>query len=475
MKNDAFFDLLQSMEKDQFQRFQKYVRIYIQKGNQALRLFEQYCQLRGSKKNKDKEIDREKVFTAFIEKEGLKAPRKHLLNLVNVINDVLKKFLISERLEEERGTCDLFLSKIYIEKGLGKHWEIHFKKAVKRLKNRPHDIDAHLELSQLYAQRYYYLGKKQNKYDNQNAMDSMLQLDEYFLSLKLKWSTELHSNKNIFGKQHDIRFLSELMKACEKLKGKLSAYQEMYLQALILFRTPTESNYQALKEKLYLQHEHIAKVEVANVLNLLNNYNALLIKGGTDRLEAAYEICQKAIKYSCLDQMNADFLLNAVNLSCDKHDLALAEQFFQALNQNFADRNDAILISNARIRLSKGEYQAVIDMLLPEEGQQFQSPSMSIRTRVLKAQAYYELDEVVQLDNALRSFNDYCKREKNQSLSLDTFKSVKQFILFLRRLNRLELFDEKGYKKLYNELRSSKNIIAKTWLLQKINAAFQFE
>jgi hypothetical protein len=114
-------------------------------------------------------------------------------------------------------------------------------------------------------------------------------------------------------------------------------------------------------------------------------------------------------------------------------------------------------------------------MLLPEDGQQFQSPSMGIRTRVLKVQAYYELDEVGPLVNALRSFNDYCKREKNQSLSLDTFKSVKQFILFLGRLNRLDLFDEKGYKKLHDDLRSSKNIVAKTWLLQKINAAYQFE
>ena len=474
MKNDAFFDLLQSMEKDQFKRFQQYVRIYISKGNQALRLFEQYCQLRGSKKNGGDVVDREKVFEAFIKKEKLKAPRKHLLNLVNVVHDVLKKFLISERLEKEKPICDAVLLNIYHEKGFLNHWDIHFKKAVERLKKRPYDIEAHLELSRLYSQRYYYLGQEQTRYDSQNAMDSMFHLDEYYLSFKLKWSTELYNSKNIFGKQYEIRFLPELMEASEKLQGEFSAYQVMYLQALFLQHAPAESHYQTLKEKLYLQHEHIPKIEVAYLLNLLNNYNAVRIKNGENRLDTAFEICQKTVEFGCIDQMNAEFLLNAINLSCDKNDTATADKFFHALEQKYGSQKDAILISKARIMLSKGEYNGVIKLL--KGGQQFQTPFMGIRTRILKVQAHYELGEIDLLENALRNFEDYCTREsKNPSLNLDTLNGVNRFIALLQNLCRLKPLDKKGYKGLYDDLLNSKNIVAKTWLLQKINAIYKFD
>lgn len=474
MKNDAFFDLLQSMEKDQFKRFQQYVRIYITKGNQALRLFEEYCQLRGSKKDKDEVVDREKIFEAFIKKENFNAPRKLLLNHINVLHKVLKKFLISEQLEKEETICDAVLLNIYHEKGFLNHWEIHFKKAVKRLNKDPHDIEAHLELSRLYSQRYYYLGQEQTKYDSQNAMDSMFHLDEYYLSFKLKWSTELHNSTNIFGKQYEIRFLPELMEASKNLQAEFSAYQIMYLHALFLLHDPAESHYQTLKDKLYLQHKHIPKIEVAYLLNLLNNYNAGQIRSGNDRLDTAFEICQKTIEFGCMDQMNAEFLLNAINLSCDKNANNIAYKFFHVLKQKYESQPDAILISKARIMFSKGEFKAVIKLI--KDGQQFQTPLMGIRTRIIKVQACYESGETGQLENALRNFEDYCNREnKHPSLNLDTLKGVYQFITLLQNLTKLNPSDKIGHKKIYDDLRNSQHIVAKTWLLQKINAIYKFD
>lgn len=468
MKNDPFFDLLQTMDKDQFNRFEKYVRIYINKDHQAIRLFDHYSMLRGSVGKKGALPDREQLLESFIAKEKLEVTRKHLLNLISLIHEVLKNFLVAERLLEESSTYDYLLGKLYLDLGLYQHWDLHFKKSSAQLHKLTPNLDAHLDLSRLFYLRYYSLGLEQNERDDQNALESMWHLDEYYLSHKLKWATELLSREKIIGNEYQIRFLPELIQAMEQsAKGAFSAYQLMYKYALALLLESKEEDYLALKENLYQQWPTLTVDEVANILNLLSNYNAHLIKSGVDRIDEAYEICKKTIEFKCIQQMNANFLLNSINLCTDKDDPQSATLFFELLSQKYADQKEAILISSAKIALSKGEYKKVLELL--PDNQQFPLPSLGIRARLLKVQAIYELDEIELLEGHLRSFKEYCKREKKApSLNAETLAGITQFIQFLGDLIKLAPFDKNGYKKLYSNVLESKKISAKRWLVQKI-------
>lgn len=470
MKNDPFFDLLQTMDKDQFNRFEKYVRIYINKDHQAIRLFDHYCVLRGTVEKKGELLDREKLLDRFTTKEKLEVTRKHLLNLISMIHEVLKKFLASERLAQENSMYDYLLGRIYLDHGLHQHWDAHFKKSSTQLNKLTPNLDAHLDLSRLFYLRYYSLGLEQNERDDKNALESMRHLDEYYLSHKLKWATELLSREKIIGNEYQIRFLPELIQAIEQSpKGAFSAYQLMYKYALALLMESKEEDYLALKETLYQQWPKLSVDEVANILNLLSNYNASQIRSGVDRIDEAYEICKKTIEFKCLQQMNANFLLNSINLCTDKDDPQSATLFFELLGQKYADQKEAILISSAKIALSKGEYQKALDLL--PDNQQFPLPSLGIRARLLKVQAIYELDEIELLEGHLRSFKEYCKREKKApSLNAETLEGVTQFIQFLGDLIKLAPFDKNGHKKLYSNVLDSKKISAKRWLVQKISA-----
>lgn len=473
MKNDVFFDLLQSLDKDQLKRFEKYLRIYINEDHQAIRLVEEYSLLRKIALKKEEALDREKLFDAFITKCDV--TRKHFSNLIGLIHEPLKEFLVLERLKRDNTMYDYLLASIYLENGLIDQWESYFKKAVDRQKEQLNDPEAHLALSRLYYLRYFFLGLEQHEREEQNALESMLHLDEYYISLKLKLATELLSREKIIGTKSDFRFLTELLQALEQQeKDQFSAYQLMYKHALMLLLESEEANYSALKEILYQDWQALPLLEVANILNLLSNYNAKQIRNGIDQYEEAYEICKKTIEFACIHHVNANFLLNGILLSADREDAKSTTQFFDILKQKYPTLEEAISISQAMVAISEKDYHEVL-RLLPDN-QQFPLSSLGIRARVLKVQAHYELDEIELLDGSLHAFENFCNREKkNPSLNQETLDGVSQFIQLLRKLMNLAPMNKADHKNLYDNILNSIKIAAKPWLLRKIRAKYNFE
>jgi outer membrane protein assembly factor BamD (BamD/ComL family) len=115
----------------------------------------------------------------------------------------------------------------------------------------------------------------------------------------------------------------------------------------------------------------------------------------------------------------------------------------------------------ARLFFDKKEYnKAVMQLNLVSFNEKF----LALDTRVLLAQAYYELDETDVLYSLLDSFYAYLRRKKNIAYHQVHYLN---FVSLLKKMIRL-LPQEKKKKEQLLELTNRQKMVEKKWLLNKL-------
>jgi len=154
---------------------------------------------------------------------------------------------------------------------------------------------------------------------------------------------------------------------------------------------------------------------------------------------------------------------NIVTLGLHLQQFAWTKQFINDYKTHIASvfAEDVFHYNLARLFFAKKEYKHVVFEL---NAVRFSEKFLALDTRVLLAQAYYELDEIDVLYSLLDSFYAYLKRKKNIAYHQAHYLN---FVSLLKKMIRL-LPQEKKKKEQLLELINRQKMVEKKWLLDKL-------
>lgn len=127
-------------------------------------------------------------------------------------------------------------------------------------------------------------------------------------------------------------------------------------------------------------------------------------------------------------------------------------------------RENAINFNLARVNIYKKKYDDVITFLTKVN---YDDVWYNLNSRIYLLVSYYELDEYMAMESQLESLLTFLRREKSVQDSVKVLFS--NFAKYLKKIYRAEHKDPKALSRIKSELVDEKNVINKSWLLEKID------
>ena len=411
MKND-FITTFDSLTNGEKAAFGQYIHYFHKKEKTALNVFD-YVAVHKNIEALAANSIHEKM-AAFAESDPEKvasliaAAHKNNLNALSDLKKMLIEFLTVQEIQHNSYDTQLLTLD-----ALRKHklHDLHEKKS-KQLadalkKETSNAIEQKLmRLRLLHADYFDATEDKLKNLQGEKIQALMRELDDLFLTLKLKYSAEIESRRQILQENHPILLLDEVIDLLKKEGEKTthsipSLVKNLYFPLYELITDKSETAYLTLKT-LVTNGTKLIPNDEQDLLMYLLNFTAYRLRQGDTRYYRGYFDLAKIGIEKNLFISNGHFSIhsftNIVNVACRLKEYKWVEQFIhkQALRLNPEDAAVADL-AQARLNFEQGCVQRISNDL--SNALKYKNIHYSIQIRLLIAQANYEDKADVLLQN----------------------------------------------------------------------------
>ncbi len=337
--------------------------------------------------------------------------------------------------------------------------------------------------SDIYFQRYIFeqnlfnltseadkKANSKNKSAKINLKEISDNLDIFFVIEKLRYQCQVLGWKNMYDLDTKINFTSEI-----ETNIKNGIYQsipliELHYLILLTLRHPNNhEHYYKLRDKVNV---HLNELEYQDLYYIYDAFFSYCIgkvnRGEHEFYAEAFNLYEEAIEYDLLLErgvLSPTTYRNAVFFALKTNRTAWAEKFIETKNDllELKHRKNAMNFSLARVNMYRKDYEKVIVYLNELD---YEDIWYNLNAKAILIAAYYELDEMVALDNLLSSFRIFVTRKKN--VSKEKRKSCLNLIRFTKKLSQLLPSEKVKLEKLKKDILAEKGVVNKQWLLEKI-------
>jgi hypothetical protein len=326
--------------------------------------------------------------------------------------------------------------------------------------------DMWLVMGQLRLSHWHYFNVDIDKLqDYQSEMSLIIkELDDFYFSAKLKYSTEIENRMYILDEKYDVRLSEEMLKKIEKNPKLHPNIQKLYLPLFYLTRDKSESDFNTLKSFLETHKDHEV-VEKSAILYALINFTLSKIRQGDKAyFDAYFEVLDIGLKQSLFTVSGyfpTDIFTNTINLACHYKELLWAENFIKdtSIQLDPTDNDITTSLALARIRFEQKRFGDVLVLLQKVSRKNM---AFNLNGRVLLIRALYEMKEsndliIVECTN----LSQYLDRN---NVGVELKESAVNFLKIIRKLIK----NQTGKNQLFKELNSTQSIYAE-WLSAKID------
>lgn len=283
------------------------------------------------------------------------------------------------------------------------------------------------------------------------------------LEFSIKWSQRL------YGKSFDINRLDQSQLSLRKTP--LFKLYQLIIEALSI--NNNEAIYQEIEVLFKKGIEALERKDQLDILRILLNFMTGQINNGNAKYQSKmFSLYQLGLKHELLIRnriISEITFLNITIIALQEKEFEWSKNFIISYQQYLPEKGkeDTINLAQGILFFHQKRYDQTIALLLDYS---FGKTLYSIDSKILLLRTYFEqflLDDSFYdlLIDRTHSLEKYIRR--NESISPSKKEFCLNFILFTRKLAN-NILEEKIDENLYQSINTSKSLVLKSWLLEKI-------
>lgn len=465
MNNNNFLILLNTLKAKEVKRFSNYLYALYGNSKVTLDIYEYYKAFYKKKKiPSDWDIAYDRIFGKS--KKNIRKSSK-IQNGLSDLYLILKEYLIQQKISTTDFEKEFLWLKILEERTLNHQKNLHLKKLYKKAKDRKtKTIWTSLDTLKLYHFEYFKNDFKKNNVAIDNVQNGMKLLDDFYISMELKYASEILARKKVLSTNSNaLPLLSTVKSLLEQNECPSSLQNELYFLLYSFVDSYNHTQFIKLKEFLFNHQDELHQEEKLTTLVYLLNYLAAELKKG--KLELSEETLnlykfglekgQLLVHNKLIDTTH---FYNIVNIACRLKDLEWVKYFIEEY-QVFLDKESkvqVISIVSSMVLFEENEFHKVISRISEAR---FGENIFGLLARVYILSSHYELNTLDNLDILCDSFIRFVKRSK--TLGHSNKEAAINFSRILKHLDKRALLK----KDINEEIKKSEFLFFRTWLFEK--------
>ena len=319
-------------------------------------------------------------------------------------------------------------------------------------------------LAELAEQHYSGIGLHESNQSLQAASDYF---DHYYLSQKLQHVCVMLDRQNFLPTKYHIPHLLQLEEMLERLDIKGHSAIEVYQALLrVLKKESSQQDFEGFKTLLNEVQGILPEQQILRLYLLVINFCVNKIRvGQSSYAQELMQLYMEGIDKGILieeGKLSPWIYKNIVKLGLGLKRLEWVEKFVKEYSQYLSEslREDAFHFSLADLFFHKKEYDKALVELNKVE---FSDIYYNLDAKATLLKIYYEQDETEALLSLLSAFKLFLKRQN--AISAPVKESYLNFVYFLGKIHKS---GKKQAQPLEAEIKSTKVLNARTWLLQQL-------
>jgi len=462
MQNTRLVDLLQTFSKKELRDFRKFVAspFYNQRKDVA-----DLLDLVAGRQSSGKPVPPKAVVFEKLYGPAATYDDHKVRMAMSFLMKAAEQFLVHQDFFQEGVAVKTRLAGIYRERNLSKHFDRTIKDARQCL-GRSQLRNAHFyHLDHDLQMEEYRFNAAQRRTADHNLQALTDNLDTNYFSRKLRQACLLLSHQAVYKKEYRFGLLDAILLQVEQdsLLGipAISVYYYCYRS----LTQPGEPDYfHQLTRLLVEEGGKFPKNEIADLYLLAINFCIKRYNEG----DAAY-LSDEFNLYK--DGLEKGYLLNngvlsrfayrnVVTTGLVLKEYDWVEKFILRFRDNLekVHRESMFSFSLARLEFERRNFGLALQLLQKSE---YRDLLLNLAAKALTLKIYYETNEYDALDSHLDAMQRFLRRKSIMGYHKEHYLNMIQFV---RKL--LEAVDDRGLAKLKEEIKASKSVAEKRWLLE---------
>ena len=477
MKSRKLIRLLKGIRQEEMHWLAKWLRSpYYNSDKSIVALFE-YLR-RYAPDYESTKLTKEQVFDHVFPGEHFNDRRLRVT--MSRLSGLVEAFMVAQRLKRDSFS---FEQHLHTELGARNLYDLFAKKnreLSKKLEESPYrDADHYLARWRVMHDHFFQLQTRRYQVQAAQLDEIMQQLDAFFLLSKLRYSAELLNRQNILSEEHELLLLPESRQlVAESPRYKNNKVFQMYDDLLGLMEQPeNEVLFQRLYENVIQNLQLFRPEDQAMFLRYLINVTIRLYnKGKQAYLSAQFTLFLLGLQHDIFftkGKFSDATFLNVIVTATVLGKLDWVESFIAEYAPLLAEemQADAINLGTAYWYFAKQNFTSSKKLLRQIEGSDLQYllriKSLALRNDFelfLQDESYFEL-----FDYESSALEKFLRRDKR--LSEERIQAYIQFILVLRKLAKQKTnfqLTAGKLEELQQRLKAQESIIARHWLMEKV-------
>lgn len=470
MQNTKLFQLLQTLNIYELNRFNKFLRSpYFNEDENLLLLLETIAP--HFKQQTHHSLQPKKIWQAVYKQKKFNS-----LRFARLFSDLLKKleeFLVVDALKQSETQKHRKLLSHLTEKKLTRHYPESAKLARKKLYASPYrDGEYYLQLFKLEASENNFTELQNQRTAEKNLLQTMEALDAFYLINKLQYLSAVLHYKNFLSLEADVHFSTEILSHLKKHSyPDIPAIGIYHCIILSLIEPEKEGHFVSLKNLLIKNYSLFPKQTARNMYAFAINLCIRKINfGKLDYVRQLFELYQQMLKAGLMTDeqgMISQFdYKNIVTVGLRAGDVQWTEKFIREYKSHIpkTDRQNAYTFNLAKLYFHQRRFSEVLPLL---QHVVYSDIFYQLDSKTMLMKTYYELGDYLPLMSLKESFRIMLRRKK--VISEQNRTNYMNFMRFVMKLYRLDVKNKQKLASLRKELTQSTNLADKTWLMEKMS------
>lgn len=471
LRNSKLIDVIRRINANDWKAFSKFLKSpYFNSNKKLIELHKVLTKYYPTFSSKG--FTKEKVYRALFS-NAKKVDEKQLANLMSQMRKCCDVFFTQERLKEKPRLEKLLLSEYYSDQNWYELLKKNKESLIDDIENESNKLEEDYFLAYMSSWSFYHRPETLKL----NASSPSFNLAIKYLSLftileHLKLGCELKSRAYFLSDTSEVPLLAEIIAESNKID---LAEVKVYRSFIQLLEDDSDQQYKETSELFFKHIPELSRQDKLNLFNiLLNLTNRIALKGAVDYYRHLFDLYKIGLKnnfFILKNFMHTNHFSNIVFTAVSLGELKWVDEFILGYNHYIVPKDKKVVLAycNARVSVEKKDFDLAFNHLqeieeIPHE--------FNLRVRSLFLRCIYEMyvldDNYYDLMiSKILSFEKYIVRDKVWDKKRK--KSYLRMCFFLRKFSDLRnVKSNEVVKKMQDELHVQP-VIAKTWLLDKLN------
>lgn len=469
MEKTKVFRLLQTFSKEEWKRFDKFLRSPYH--NESAKLYELFQLLR-STLSKEISPQREVIWADLM-------PGPFNLNnwkqLLHKFLGLQEQFIILESTPPLAWPRPLTYLQSLRARKLDKLYQQQLTRIQKAENASPlRDVEYHFHQYELRSEANQFYASDRTKANNLDLVGKSFMLDLWYLAQRLSNLAEVLNLQRILGPETaptpDPETTRFLLAQAESPEVANIPMIHLVAQAIhTLLEPDADTYYFALKDGLAESADQFSRVKARGLYTFAQNYCIRKINQGIPGfLQELFDLNLALLDKELL--LEDGFLSpwhykNIVITGLRLGEYEWVETFIESAKSSLppALRKNAYTYNLAKLSYYRKDFKRVLRLLQAVE---YEDLFYLLDAKAMLLKVYYERDEIEALEALLHSFQVYLNR--NRSLSESHRQNYLNLIRFVRALNKLDPGDTAQRAQWLKTVRATQQVADRAWLLAQV-------